>query len=548
MKKILLTFILFCGIVAKAQEMPVIDVIYNGASASVNIPAEATGVMLNSATGSSAVSIYNGNTTTELCFRISGNSQQGSLLIQGNYKMTLELAGVNLKSNAGAAIDIECGKRIAVVLKDGTTNTLEDAAIGAQKAAMYFSGHPEFDGAGTLNVRGNVKHAISAKEYLEMKATVGTINVLAAASDGIHCGKGKAGNENNYFEMKGGVLNVSNVGSDCIDSDDYGCVKIKGGRLNLDVAALGGSGIKCDSIFKMNDGELNLNISGADAEGIRVNHTANFNDGDITINISGAGSKGIKAKQETMSTVINGGFANFNGTDIEISLSGDNYTDIVKDEVNRCMGISVDQDMVVNGGDILVTRLSSQSKSHNVKGDLTVVDGKYTITGNRYVCQPEQFQFDKMMYVAIVDGKRKRDYANWHIAAFNGSEQCCGVADVVMVKGNHIYLPMRVRSNVSSEKILVRAYNAASEEEMDIITPVTFSTSSLLPAGTPSSPKLLNTGNVNDDSHVAGIADIAALITYVGKSGAEGEPADIDANGTVNLVDLELLKTHILNK
>ena len=46
--------------------------------------------------------------------------------------------GVDIKSNRGAALNVACGKRIAVELVDGTVNTFEDAEGVTQKAAMYF--------------------------------------------------------------------------------------------------------------------------------------------------------------------------------------------------------------------------------------------------------------------------------------------------------------------------------------------------------------------------------------------------------------------------
>jgi hypothetical protein len=193
----------------------------------VTIPTSFSGVTCTSG-NSSHVVINSTNTSQEFPYYLEGSSSNGSLTINGEYKLSVILGGVNLTSGKGAAIDIECGKRIDFILPEGTTNTLSDYAGGTQKAALYTKGHAEFKGAGTLNVTGNVKHAIAAKEYIELKGSLGTINVLGAKSDGIHCGKGEKGNtEDNIFRMNGGTVNISNCGSDCIDSDDYGNVKIE---------------------------------------------------------------------------------------------------------------------------------------------------------------------------------------------------------------------------------------------------------------------------------------------------------------------------------
>ncbi len=190
---------------------------------------------------------------------------------------------MNIRSSKGAAIDIACGKRVAVELAEGTDNVLEDSESGTQKAAMYFSGHPEFQGGGTLTVRGNSAHAISAKEYLQLKKSVGTINILGAVKDGIHCGKGKVTawdeemllNENEFFLCNGGVVNIGNVGGDCIDAGDYGCMLIKGGQLNLSVTATDACGLKAVNTFIMEDGNINMDVSGNLSDGIYVSNFAN---------------------------------------------------------------------------------------------------------------------------------------------------------------------------------------------------------------------------------------------------------------------------------
>ena len=173
----------------------------------------------------------------EYLYSVSGSSTNGSLVINGDYKLTVELAGLTLANPNGPAIDVECGKRIGVILKDGTINTLSDGTGGTHKGAFYTEGHPEFEGGGTLNVTGNTKHAICAKEYLQFKKSTGSVNILGAVSDGIHCGKGKKNDDNSHFQINGGIITVNNAGSDCIDADDYGCMIIKGGVTSRKVSS-----------------------------------------------------------------------------------------------------------------------------------------------------------------------------------------------------------------------------------------------------------------------------------------------------------------------
>jgi hypothetical protein len=329
-----------------------VRIVYNGSTATVTIPASFTGVTCTSG-NSSHVVINCTNTTREYPYYLEGSSSNGSLTINGDYKLAVILGGVSLTSGKGAAIDVECGKRIDFILAEGTTNTLSDYAGGDQKAALYTKGHAEFKGAGILNVTGKVKHAIAAKEYIELKGSLGTINILGAVSDGIHCGKGEKGNtEDNIFRMNGGMVNISNCGSDCIDSDDYGNVKIKGGNLTLNVSQAEGTGIKCDSLFTMSNGNISIAVSGAISEGIRCSYRATFNGGSINGTATGNGSRGIRGKKttKTTDTTLNGGFLDFNGTNITLDVSGGTYTA----DQSKCYGIKADQTLTQTAGDITV--------------------------------------------------------------------------------------------------------------------------------------------------------------------------------------------------
>ena len=334
---------------------------YNGTSASVSIPQSYSGVTCASGSSSHVV-INSTNTSKEYLYSVEGTSADGSLTINGEYKLSVEFNNVELTSSKGAAVDIECGKRIDILLREGTINTLVDKANGQQKAALYSKGHMEFKGAGILNVTGRSKHAIGAKEYIEFKGSLGAVNILAAVSDGIHCGKGEKGNgENNYFQMNGGKVTIAGCGSDCIDSDDYGCVRIKGGELNLTVSQADGSGIKCDSLFTMTGGNVNLNVSGRISEGIRCCYQADFNGGTITETVSGNGSRGIRGKlcNKVTDTVKNGGYLNFSGTNVSMTVSGRNDSS----ESQKCFGIKADKQLKQTAGDITITVTSSDSST-----------------------------------------------------------------------------------------------------------------------------------------------------------------------------------------
>ena len=391
MKKIFLSALCLLALQANAQS--VIAVVYDGNTATVDIPTDVTDVTYT--IDGANVTINSATTSQEYQYTLSGSSSNGSFTLNGSYKLTLELAGLNLtcQSTKKPAIDIECGKRIAVQLKKGTTNTVVDAANGKQKAAIYFTGHPEFGKSGVLNVTGNTKHAISAKEYFQIKGSC-VINVLGAVSDGIHCGKASIdgpASEHNYFLCDGGTINISNVGGDCIDADDYGCMTITDGTLNLNVTADDVKALSCDHTFSMTGGNVNINITGNDCDGISNYGGATFSGGDLNIFAIGNGSKGIKCKvrdgsdgkDPIMSSTA--GCAIFNGASVEVVACGFNYNTSADFAVPACVSIENGGKMTMTDGDVTLRTAGPDAK------DIRLEDPKCTksLEGGTLLCCSE---------------------------------------------------------------------------------------------------------------------------------------------------------------
>lgn len=539
-------FIAFVLSSAHAAEGDVITITYANESAAVDIPESLSGIVMPNVNGAHVV-LQSTTTTEEYIYRVSGNTSDGSLTITGAYKLTLQLAGVRIHSTRGAAVDIETGKRVAVVLVEGTVNTLSDCSNGSQKAALYFTGHPEFEGAGTLNVTGNTKHAISAKEELELKTTTGTINVLGAADgDGIHCGKGKMANEHNYFRMEGGIVNINNVSSDGIDSDDYGCLKINGGVINVNVTADGGTGLKCDSILTMTGGMLNIVVSGKDAEGIRANYDAQLLGGSIVANVSGDGSKGIKGKKkDAMSsslTVLNGGTITFGGTECTFYLHANNYIDPATGEETKCRAVSADNVITRTDGDIEIFAYGSLSNPFHSDAQVSGEGGTLAIHRAPWLFYYGDFQHDMTAYVELeIDDVRVDDYENYAIGAFIG-EECVGVA----VDG---YLRIYSR-NLDYNEVTFQVFDLENEKPLyDVYASksVFFVADDM--ASTYDNPIIISCkssliGDVNRD----GLVDIADITAWVNAflANAEDPQLDINGSGTITLDDVKALVAIIL--
>lgn len=308
---------------------------YSGSTATVTVPTDVSGVTYQ--IDGAHVTLTSTNTTDELEYVLQGETPDGSLLYYGDYKCKFYLNGLNMTSGKGAALDIQCGKRIELILQDGTDNFLTDCSDGVQKAALNCDGHLEIEDGGNLTVAGKTGHAIRSNEYLQIKRTAGKIVVTEAVKDGLHCGQ--------YFQMNGGSVQISGNLGDCIQAeltknpqDELnGQMLIKGGVLDLTVAGNDVKGLKCDR---------NMTISG----------------GSIRIQVPGNGSKGISTDVHLL----------INESDapvlIDISATGGTFIDPATEDVKKCMGIKVDFNMTIEGGTIKVVNTGTDSSGIKVAG------------------------------------------------------------------------------------------------------------------------------------------------------------------------------------
>ena len=339
------------GAVDSITVVHTVTVTYNGDQATVDLGHAAK---VTATVEGAHVNILSTNTKSELEFVLQGESAQGSLTYDGPLKCKFYLNGLNLKSDKGAAIDIQCGKRVDLILVSGTENVLADAAGGEQKAALYCKGHLEVSGGGSLTVTGNAKHGIATKEYMELKKSTGDITITKAASDAMHVGQ--------YFLMSGGSITLSGQAGDGLqvetmtlsddvtpnpDKENNGQMFIRGGKLNITAAR-------------------------DDVKGIKVPGDLTVSGGTFTIVASGDGSRGIQVGGNML---IN---EDDNTTLMQIRATGTTYEDEETEEESRCMGIKVKGNLTVEAGTIQVANPGKYS--YGIK-----VDGKYTKSSNATV-------------------------------------------------------------------------------------------------------------------------------------------------------------------
>lgn len=332
-----------------------VTVTYNGAQATVDL-GHAPGVTYT--TDGAHVNIVSTNTKDELEFVLQGESTQGSLTYTGSLKCKFYLNGLKLTSNKGAAIgadggviDIQCGKRVDLILNDGTENILIDAPNGQQKAALYCKGHVELSGGGSLTVTGKSKHGIATNEYLELKEGTGNITVNGAVSDAMHIEQ--------YFLMKGGKVTLSGQGGDALQVEPK----------TLDDDITENPEKENNGLMFIQGGSIDIVAAAADTKGIKAPKDLYISGGTFNITASGEGTRGISVGGNLIVS------EDHNTTLIQIRATGTDYEDPVTEETKRCMGIKVDGDMTVYKGTIRVSNTGVGTRGIRVNGTYTNIGG-----------------------------------------------------------------------------------------------------------------------------------------------------------------------------
>ena len=253
-----------------------VNVQYTGAQAKVVVAGDIADLMTVNVNGAHVTLLEDATTTSEINYTLSGSSDNGSLYMDGPAKASFIFNGLQLNNPDSAAINIQDGKRIALILNDGTQNSLSDGikvandGSDAHSACFFVNGHPEFSGAGMLMIKGMVKHAFASDEYCEIKASTGSIFVPQAVGDGFHIGQ--------YFHQKGGTLKI-NANGDGIDigakldttKELNGQIILEGGTTDVQANGATSDAMKCDSHFTMTGGTFNLKALGAGGRALNNN-------------------------------------------------------------------------------------------------------------------------------------------------------------------------------------------------------------------------------------------------------------------------------------
>ena len=384
-----------------------VSVVYNETSATVTVAGNVAKYLTITVSGAHVDIAQSDDLEQEITYILSGSSTDGEFYMSGSYKATVELNGLTLTNKipvkSGAAVHIQNGKRIKVKVMDGTTNTLVDCASGSQKGAFYVKGHPEFSKSGVLNVIGNLKHAIKAGEYIELKNA--TINVTSAQGDGINCAQ--------YFLMESGTININNVTDDGIQCDiddtdtgstgettdhedeDSGNIYLEGGTITINTPGKAAKGIKSEGDLYVKGGTINITTTGHgkwDDEDIKTKAAACLGSdakvvisgGTLTLTSTGAGGKGINCDAEfeltggDVTIVTKGALYYHNGTTENTNYTG-NTDNVNSDYYSSSKGVKADGAVIISGGVINVSTAGKNAEGIESKTSMLISDGHVTV-------------------------------------------------------------------------------------------------------------------------------------------------------------------------
>lgn len=332
------------------------------------------------------------STCGEITYILSGESQSGSLTLNGNFKTSLELNGLTLTNPAGAAIDIQNGKRISLSAKSGTVNTIADGP-GTQKGAINCKGHLELKGKGSLTVTGNQTHAVFAKEYLTIKNL--TLIINGAVKDGINC--------NQYFAMESGSVGITGVGDDGIqvsykdetdrEAEDTGTATISGGTIDIALAKGSASkGIKADGDVSIAGGEITIatacngkwdstELKTKGSACIGTNGNVTLGGGSLTLTATGSGGKGIScdgiftSNGGSASITTSGGMLVYSNGSLSHNYTGSSDR-ISSNYKSSAKGIKADNGLVINDGNIRIFTSTNNAEGLESKTTIEITGGE----------------------------------------------------------------------------------------------------------------------------------------------------------------------------
>ncbi len=288
------------------------------------------------------------STAKRVRYIVTGTTPNGSLKFYGDKKFQLQLNGADITNPTGAAINNQCGKSFYLVLNAGTVNTLRDGTTYSmvenedQKGALFSEGQILVSGKGRLDIYSVGKHCMASDDYV--------------------------------FVRPGCQLYMNSTSGHGIKAKDY--VYIKGGVINMEIAADGAKGINCDSLVYITGGRTTIITSGTSrleldelgnevstgVAGVKADWNITMTGGKLNIKCTGNDAKGINVAQPLL----------FTGGELNVVVTGKKNTVDPK-------GVKCDTDCTIQGGSFY--SCAPNGRAIDIEGTLTIADG-YTTLNN----------------------------------------------------------------------------------------------------------------------------------------------------------------------
>lgn len=353
-----------------------IYIIYNNDDVTIINPFSTQGIMISASGADVNVSATSGIANIE--YTILGYSEDGSLSLDSDENIWLNLNNLNLTNTIGAAITITGGIATTLNLVDDTANTLSDASTNAANATLVTDGSYSFEGAGILNISGLKKHAILSDGQISIEGA--TVNVLTAVSDGFH---------SEGFMMDSGTITIEETFGDGIDAGNE-AITINSGNISFNSESADVKAIKSDGIITINGGDFDFNLEGDQSKGFSSSSTIDITGGNFELTISGA------AVLEESGSGFDPSYSTAFKSDEDINISNATINIDLTDTASGSKGFSADGNITINSGDITVeangdgTTYTNESgitdsyTSSCIKSDLdtTILGGSITLTNN----------------------------------------------------------------------------------------------------------------------------------------------------------------------
>lgn len=199
---------------------------------------------------------------SEGVYVLSGTVDDGRIEVNAGEKdkVQLVLDGFNISCSNHAPILVNSADKVFITLENGTTNTVTDSdsytALAEDEssvdAAIFSHADLVINGSGSLDVSGNMSHAIVSKD--DLKITGGSITVTSVGS--AICGK-------DSVRVAGGEITVTSGGdgikSDNAEDTSKGYIYIGGGKINV---TADNDGIQAETTLVCENAEITVNTGG----------------------------------------------------------------------------------------------------------------------------------------------------------------------------------------------------------------------------------------------------------------------------------------------